>query len=120
MAYSGFYVFGDSLVDAGNALKLAEFYGDLTFSELPDGAPSAELGYYEGRFSNGYSFADLLANKAIGSVTEPVFPYGYEDPWLGIPIAPWASDPDGINLNFAYGGAQIRQGDEAVQIGRAS
>ncbi len=114
MAYSGFYVFGDSLVDAGNALKLAEFYGDLTFSDLPDGAPTAELGYYQGRFSDGYNFADLLANKTIGTVTKPVFPYGCEDPWLGIPIAPWASDPNGINLNFAYGGAQIRQGGEAV------
>ena len=114
MAYSGFYVFGDSLVDAGNALKLAEFYGDLTFSDLPDGAPTAELGYHQGRFSDGYNFADLLANKTIGTVTKPIFPYGYEDPWIGIPIAPWASDPNGINLNFAYGGAQIRQGDEAV------
>lgn len=114
MGYSGVFVFGDSLVDAGNALKLAEWYGDLTFSDLPDGAPSASLGYFQGRFSNGYNFADLVANKAIGTVTKPVFPYGYEDPWLGIPVAPWASDPNGINLNFAYGGAQIRQGDEAV------
>ena len=39
MAYSSVYVFGDSLVDAGNALGLAEWYGDLTFSDLPDGAP---------------------------------------------------------------------------------
>lgn len=114
MGYSGVFVFGDSLVDAGNALKLAEWYGDLTFSDLPDGAPTAELGYFQGRFSNGYTFADLLANKTIGTVTKPVFPYGYEDPWLGIPVAPWASDPSGNNLNFAYGGAQIRQGDEAV------
>ncbi|HEU5286165.1 MAG TPA: SGNH/GDSL hydrolase family protein, partial [Sphingomicrobium sp.] len=114
MAYSGVYVFGDSLVDAGNALKLAEWYGDLTFSDLPDGAPTEEEGYFEGRFSNGYTFADLLANKAIGTITEPVFPYGYEDPWLGIPISPWSSDPNGNNLNFAYGGAQIRQGDEVV------
>ena len=41
MQYSGVYVFGDSLVDAGNALKLAELYGDLTFSDLPEGAPTA-------------------------------------------------------------------------------
>lgn len=114
MAYSGVYVFGDSLVDAGNALELAEWYGDLTFSDLPEGAPTAELGYFDGRFTNGYTFADLLSNKAIGAVTEPVFPYGYEDPWLGIPVAPWSSDPSGNNLNFAYGGAQIRQGDEVV------
>ena len=115
MPYNGVYVFGDSLVDAGNALKLAEWYGDLTFSDLPDGAPDPDLGYFDGRFADGYTFADLLANKAIGTVTEPVFPYGFEDPWIGVRIAPWAGDPGGNNLNFAYGGAQVRQGDEVVQ-----
>ena len=114
MPYSGVYVFGDSLVDSGNALELAEFYGDLTFSDLPEGAPSAERGYFNGRFTNGWNFADLVSNKYIGIATKPVFPYGYEDPWLGVPIAPWASDPSGNNLNFAYGGAQIRQGEEVV------
>ena len=114
MAYSGFFVFGDSLVDAGNALELAEFYGDLTFSDLPDGAPSASRGYFDGRFSDGYTFADLLSNKTIGVATKSIFPYFYEDPWLGVKINPFASDPSGNNLNFAYGGAQIRQGDEVV------
>jgi lysophospholipase L1-like esterase len=114
MAYSGVYVFGDSLVDAGNALKLAEFYGDLTFSDLPDGAPSAERGYFKGRFADGYTFADLVSNKFIGVPTKTIFPYYYEDPWIGVKIAPFASDPSGNNLNFAYGGAQIRQGDEVV------
>src|SRR5215208_5045826 len=114
MAYSGVYVFGDSLVDAGNALKLAEWYGGLPFSDLPEGAPTTDLGYFQGRFTNGYSFADLIANKAIGTVTRPIFPYAYEDPWIGIRIAPFESDPSGHNLNFAYGGAQIRQGDEVV------
>src|SRR5215210_3883640 len=69
MAYSGVYVFGDSLVDADNA---------------------------------------------IGTVTKPIFPYAFEDPWIGIRIAPFEGDPSGHNLNFAYGGAQIRQGDEVV------
>lgn len=115
MAYTGVYVFGDSLVDAGNALKLAQWYGDLTFSDLPDGAPTADKGYFEGRFANGYTYADLVANKAIGAVTKPVFPYGFEDPWFGFEIAPWTTDPSGNNLNFAYGGAQVRQGDEVVQ-----
>src|SRR5918993_672480 len=114
MAYSGVFVFGDSLVDAGNALKLAKWYGDLTFSDLPEGAPTTEAGYFQGRFSDGYNFADLLSNKHIGTVTKPVFPFGYEDPWLGIPVDPFAGDPSGNNLNFAYGGAQIRQGDEVV------
>ena len=75
MAYSGVFVFGDSLVDSGNALKLADFYSDLTFSDLPDGAPSSDLGYFKGRFSNGYNFADLISNKYTGQVTKPVFPF---------------------------------------------
>ena len=115
MPYTGVYVFGDSLVDAGNALELADWYGDLPFNDLPEGAPTADRGYYDGRFTDGLNFADLLANKAIGSVTQPVFPYGFEDPWIGVPIAPFANDPNGNNLNFAYGGAQVRQGDEVVQ-----
>lgn len=115
MAYSGVYVFGDSLVDAGNALKLADWYSDLTFSDLPEGAPTAELGYHDGRFTDGFTFADLISNKSIGLVTKPVFPFGYEDPWIGIPISPLSGDPSGNNLNFAYGGAQIRHGEEVVQ-----
>ena len=114
MAYSGAYTFGDSLVDSGNALKLAKWYGTLTFSDLPDGAPTSELGYFQGRFSNGYTFADLISNKAIGLVSKPVFPYGFEDPWLGLPLDPFAGDPSGKNLNFAYGGAHIVQRDELV------
>ncbi len=114
MAYTGVYVFGDSLVDAGNALSLAQWYDGLPLTDLPDGAPTASLGYFQGRFSDGYTFADLVANKTIGVVTKPIFPYFYEDPWLGIKVAPWASDPNGNNLNFAYGGAQIRQGEEVV------
>ena len=114
MNYTGVFVFGDSLVDSGNALKLANFYSDLTFSDLPDGAPSAALGYYKGRFSDGYNYADLISNKFVGNVTKSVFPFGFEDPWLGAPIDPFASDPSGNNLNFAYGGSQIRHGGEAV------
>jgi phospholipase/lecithinase/hemolysin len=114
MAYTAVYVFGDSLVDSGNALKLAEWYDGLPFTDLPDGAPTVEDGYFKGRFSDGYNFADLVSNKAIGLVTKPVFPYEFEDPWLGIKIAPFASDPKGINLNFAYGGSHIIQGDEVV------
>ena len=114
MAYTAVYVFGDSLVDSGNALKLAEWYGGLPFTDLPEGAPTAADGYFKGRFSNGYTFADLVTNKAVGLVTKPIFPYEFEDPWLGIPIAPFANDPHGNNLNFAYGGAHIVQGDEVV------
>ena len=63
MAYSAVYVFGDSLVDPGNALELAEWYDGLPLQDLPEGAPTEELGYFEGRFSNGYTFADLIATR---------------------------------------------------------
>ena len=112
-AYSGVYVFGDSLVDVGNALKLAQTYDFFPFTSLPDGAPTTEKGYHKGRFTDGYNFADLISNKYIGAVTKPVFPFGYDDPFLGISFG-FFPDPDGKNLNFAYGGAQIRQGSEAV------
>lgn len=113
MAYSGVFVFGDSLVDAGNALKLAEFADDLPFTALPEGAPTASQGYYMGRFTNGFTFADLISNKFISAETKPVFPFGYDEPVLGLSL-PFQGDPSGSNLNFAYGGAQIRKGDEAV------
>src|ERR1044072_7549562 len=112
-SYSGVYVFGDSLVDVGNALKLAQTYDYFPFTSLPSGAPTTDKGYYKGRFTDGYNFADLISNKYIGAVTKPVFPFGYDDPFLGISFG-FFSDPDGKNLNFAYGGAQIRQGSEAV------
>ena len=113
MTYSGVFVFGDSLVDAGNALQLAQTYNYFPFTSLPNGAPTASKGYYDGRFTNGLTFADLIANKYLGVPTKPVFPFGYDDPYLGISFG-FFSDPSGNNLNFAYGGGQIRQGDEAV------
>ena len=113
MGYSGVFTFGDSLVDGGNALKLAETYDYFPFTDLPDGAPTSGKGYYSGNFTNGWTFADLISNKYVGAPTKSVFPFGYDDPYLGISFG-FISDPNGNNLNFAYGGAQIRQGDEAV------
>ena len=112
-SYTGVFVFGDSLVDAGNALKLARTYDYFPFTALPDGAPTSSTGYYKGRFTDGYTFADLISNKFIWTPTKSVFPFGYDDPYLGISFG-FLSDPSGNNLNFAYGGAQIRQGSEAV------
>ncbi len=86
MAYSAVYVFGDSLVDPGNALKLAEWYGGLPFTDLPEGAPTEADGYFKGRFSNGYTFADLVTNKAIGLVTKPVFPMNSRIPGSACPL----------------------------------
>ena len=48
--FSSFYVFGDSLVDAGNA-----------FIATGGAQASSTNGYFAGRFSNGPNFADYLA-----------------------------------------------------------
>jgi phospholipase/lecithinase/hemolysin len=111
--FSGLFVFGDSLVDPGNALRAAQLLADLPFTSLPNGAPTASKGYFEGRFSDGYNFADLISNKLILTPTQPTFPYGFESPLFGLTI-PFVSRPSGDNLSFAYGGAQARQGDEQV------
>jgi outer membrane lipase/esterase len=53
-SYSDLFVFGDSLVDSGNARAARLASGGA------DPAPPAQ-GYFEGRFSNGYNFADYLS-----------------------------------------------------------
>jgi len=58
-SFSKLYVFGDSLVDSGNAQA-----GRLA-SGGADPAPAAQ-GYYQGRFSNGYNFADDLSFSIAG------------------------------------------------------
>lgn len=52
--YSDLFVFGDSLVDSGNARAARLASGGA------DPAPPAQ-GYFQGRFSNGYNFADYLS-----------------------------------------------------------
>jgi len=109
-AFSGVYVFGDSLVDPGNAYEAATFLGGIPGVPLPGAAPTAEDGYFLHRFTDGYNFADLVSNKLLGVPQKTTFPYGLKDPIFGIPI-PVGSRPDGNNLSFAYGGAQIRGGE---------
>lgn len=53
--YSSLYVFGDSLVDGGNA-----------FLATGGTAASPGDGYFSGRFSNGPNFADDLSNALLG------------------------------------------------------
>jgi phospholipase/lecithinase/hemolysin len=108
-AFTGVYVFGDSLVDPGNDLKVAQFLGSLPFGGVPDGAPTADKGYFQGRFSNGYNFADLVANKALHEATQPTFPFGASNILAGfsVPVA----KPEGNNLSFAYGGATAAGGN---------
>jgi len=104
--FTGVFVFGDSTVDPGNDLKAANFIDLLPFVDLPNGAPTAENGYFQGRFSNGYNFADLVANKLLQEATRPTFPYGLSDILVGVSL-PLGGRPDGNNLSFAYGGATV-------------
>lgn len=61
--YDRLYVFGDSLVDSGNAQTGAPFFS------ISDPTPAA-LGYFHGRFSNGFNFADdLSARLGLGAAT---------------------------------------------------
>lgn len=56
--YTSLTVFGDSLVDAGN------------ISILTGGAtPNPAVGYFDGRFTNGYDYTDLLSIELFGAPT---------------------------------------------------
>lgn len=79
--YDRLFVFGDSLVDAGNA------QAGRAASGGEDPAPAA-LGYYQGRFSNGYNFADWVSRGVEGQATI-ASAYG--------------------GRNFSVGGAQTRE-----------
>lgn len=57
--FSEIYVFGDSLVDAGN-VKIVS----------PSSAP-AEQGYFQGRFTNGPDYTDLLYQSRFGRYMTP-------------------------------------------------
>lgn len=70
--YTSLTVFGDSLVDAGNIRALGL------------GASPAQ-GYFNGRFTNGYDYTDLLSFALFGVPTTPSLRGG---------------------TNFAYGGAR--------------
>lgn len=77
---SRLYVFGDSLVDAGNT-QLA-----VLGAGLPDPTP-AGVGYFNGRFTNGYDYTDLLSIRVTGAPTVAALRGG---------------------TNFAFGGARTR------------
>lgn len=90
---SRIFVFGDSLVDAGNAQIARRLAGG------PDPAPAA-LGYFDGRFSNGPTFADYASELYYGAGT-------YTAPALA------------GGTNFAVGGAQALEvaGDASPSFG---
>jgi outer membrane lipase/esterase len=73
--YSALYVFGDSLVDAGNINVIT---GGRT--------PNKALGYFDGRFTNGYNYVDYINYQLFGSATKASLRGGN---------------------NFAFGGARV-------------
>ncbi|MET3722420.1 SGNH/GDSL hydrolase family protein [Sphingomonas trueperi] len=64
-SYSGLYVFGDSLVDSGNA-----------YLATSGAVASPDDGYFGGRFSNGFNFADYLSLAITGHAATPVYAGG--------------------------------------------
>lgn len=121
MSYSNVLVFGDSLVDAGNAR-----IGSLQLG-LPDPTPTG-LGYKDGRFTNGPNFADYINRGVTGSDTRASlaggtnFAFGgaLASPTPAIPqpsfeqqVAPFA--PNGLTIApdalvvVTFGGNDVRQ-----------
>lgn len=80
-SFGNLFVFGDSLVDAGNA-RIARLAAGGQ-----DPAPPS-LGYFEGRFSNGLNFADFLSRDLFGTTTTASLAGG---------------------MNFSVGGAQFSE-----------
>ena len=73
--FTGQFTFGDSLSDNGNLLA----------ATTPLGAPNPPPPYFQGRFSSGRVFTELLGNTIVPAVTAPA--------------------TQKTNLNFAFGGA---------------
>ena len=100
--YSGIYVFGDSLADSGNVYAASS-------GTVPIGPP-----YFNGRFSNGPNFADVLAGKlglaqnAIGLNPSLMpapgvpFPYGTNYAWGGANSGPAVLPVGGLSTPSVY------------------
>jgi outer membrane lipase/esterase len=86
LPFSSLYVFGDSLVDAGNTQQLVVGLGGS------DPTPAA-AGYFDGRFTNGINPADVV-NLAISGVNS-------DNSLAG-------------GRNFAFGGARARNDGAGV------
>lgn len=101
-SFSTYYVFGDSLVDAGN-VKIA----------TGGAVPNPALGYFQGRFTNGYDYTDLLSIATFGTPTVASLAGGNNFAWGGARVVANASDaiPDlGLQLG-AYAARSLGVGD---------
>jgi phospholipase/lecithinase/hemolysin len=80
--YSNLYVFGDSLVDAGNVTAA---FGDQ-FNPVAQG-------YFPGRFTNGPDYTDLLNRRIEGELMTPSLLGGDNFAWGGARSGPGAAVP---------------------------
>ncbi|QTD56408.1 SGNH/GDSL hydrolase family protein [Parasphingorhabdus cellanae] len=80
--FTSLTVFGDSLVDAGNV-----------FTATGGAIPAASAGYFNGRFTNGFDYTDLLSIDLFGAPTLASLQGG---------------------TNFAFGGARASNTDPRV------
>lgn len=95
---ANFFVFGDSLVDTGNADAALRATGQATRTP-------ASSGYFMNRFSNGYNFADVVSS---GLGKGPSLAFGYPPTLPHSPTVTPGTYFYGGN-NFSYGGAQTRE-----------
>ena len=100
--FSTYFVFGDSLVDAGN-VRIAT--GGAT--------PNAALGYFQGRFTNGYDYTDLLSIATFGRPTVASLAGGNNFAWGGARVVANTSDtiPDLALQLSAYAARAMGVGD---------
>ncbi|MEO9469370.1 SGNH/GDSL hydrolase family protein [Parasphingorhabdus sp.] len=83
--FTSLTVFGDSLVDAGNI-----------FTATGGAIPDPNLGYFNGRFTNGFDYTDLLSIELFGAPTVASLQGG---------------------TNFAFGGARASETSGVPDLG---
>jgi phospholipase/lecithinase/hemolysin len=93
--YNEIFIFGDSLSDQGNVAMLTG--GDIPGTD-----------YFNGRFSNGPVYADMLGQRLGLPVTPLAFPI------LSPPYPAWSP---GYGNNFAYGGARTDRHRTGLPLG---
>ncbi|MCM1984492.1 SGNH/GDSL hydrolase family protein [Lyngbya confervoides] len=125
--FSNLYVFGDSLTDIGNIKNVTEFVQpfDWLFGlDIPVAPPPTPEGvppYFEGRFSNGPVWIDIVADSLGKSLTASSklsvfrpgllrFPSPITVTQEGLSVSPYFNgNLVDANVNFAFGGANTDQ-----------
>ena len=96
--YTSLTVFGDSLVDAGNI-----------FTVTGGATPNSSLGYFQGRFTNGYDYTDLLSIDLFGTPTLASLQGGDNYAFGGARASTTSGVPD-LNEQLAFYSADLLGG----------